>query len=88
MEWKRRGAPGRGLLVRFCLAISVAILFVGCSAMSPRECLETDWQARGVRDAEAGLPVTVFLHYHRDCNLQGVNPDRWAFVLGWEQGAG
>jgi hypothetical protein len=55
--------------------------------LTPDECLHSDWYARGEQDAAAGLPVTRILDYNRDCNLHGINPDRWDFVLGWQAGA-
>lgn len=86
MDKSVRTIPYLRLLHRAVAAGLIAAGLSGCSTLTPNECLYTDWYAKGVADAAAGLPVTQILEYNRDCNLHGINPDRWDFVLGWEGG--
>lgn len=52
--------------------------------MTPQECLETDWYAEGEKAARASQSVTHFMTFQKACNLHGMNPDRWDYVLGWK----
>ncbi|MEM1229814.1 MAG: hypothetical protein AAGI15_04695 [Pseudomonadota bacterium] len=65
----------------------LALIFLGlngCSSMTPSECAQADWRAEGVRAAQANEPVTRFMTLQHACNPHGINPDRWAYVTGWE----
>lgn len=62
----------------------VAAFSGACSNLTPNECLYADWYAKGEEAAYAGQPVTTFMVHQQDCNKHGINPDRWDFVLGWE----
>lgn len=60
--------------------------FTGCSSMSERECLSTDWRTVGYEDGVNGYAGDRIGRYRNACSEHGVTPDLNQYQAGREQG--
>jgi hypothetical protein len=58
----------------------------GCSSMSEKECLSTDWQTVGYEDGVNGYSGDRIARYRNACSEHGVTPDLAEYQAGREQG--
>jgi Protein of unknown function (DUF2799) len=73
------------------LALTVGIVaamaaLAGCSSMSERECLATDWRTVGYEDGVNGYAGDRIGRYRNACSEHGVTPDLTSYQAGREQG--
>jgi Protein of unknown function (DUF2799) len=73
------------------LALTVGIVaamtaLTGCSSMSERECLATDWQTVGYEDGVNGYAGDRIGRYRNACSEHGVTPNLAQYQTGREQG--
>lgn len=64
----------------------LALAVAGCSSMSEKECLATDWQAVGYEHGVRGYSGDSIAAARQACAEQGVRTDLEAYRAGREQG--
>jgi hypothetical protein len=77
--------------LRSRLALPVGIVaalaaLAGCSSMSERECLATDWRTVGYEDGVNGYAGDRIARYRNACSEHGVTPSLAEYQTGREQG--
>ncbi len=65
------------------VVLLAALASGGCTAISPSECLYSDWYARGQEARAAGLGMDELLRQQNACVRHGIVPDRRSFVAGY-----
>lgn len=73
------------LSAAFGIVAAMAAL-AGCSSMSERECLSTDWRTVGYEDGVNGYSGDRIGRYRNACSEHGVTPDLAEYQAGREQG--
>jgi Protein of unknown function (DUF2799) len=73
------------LALTACIVAAMAAL-AGCSSMSERECLATDWRTVGYEDGVNGYAGDRIARYRKSCSEHGVTPDLAEYQTGREQG--
>lgn len=63
-----------------------AMMLMGCSSMSEKECLATDWRTVGYEDGVAGRSGDRIGRYREQCSEHGVAPSLSEYQAGREQG--
>ena len=76
-------------MVRNVLLVCLsAVLFSGCTTLSPGECLYADWYETGYLAGATGRPASEALKFQNACVHYGIVPDHEAFAEGWVAGSG
>lgn len=73
-------------LVKTMWPFLVMVSFYGCTTMSQKECLSSDWYAVGYDDGYRGYTAVQFSKHHKACAKHGVTADFQAYQSGREQG--
>jgi hypothetical protein len=68
------------------MLIGAVMMLMGCSSMSEKECLATDWRTVGYEDGVAGRSGDRIGRYREQCSEQGVAPSLSEYQAGREQG--
>jgi hypothetical protein len=68
------------------VAVLLALALAGCSSMSEKECLATDWQAVGYEHGVRGYSGDSIAATRRACAEHGVRTDLEGYRTGREQG--
>ena len=70
-------------------AIAAALILAGCGGnptVSENQCIASDWQTLGLRDAVNGFRSTQLLEHQNACGKYGIIPNRDAYMAGWQEG--
>jgi hypothetical protein len=68
------------------MLIGAIAVLGGCSSMSEKECLATDWRTVGYEDGVAGRSGDRIGRYREQCSEHGVAPSLSEYQAGREQG--
>lgn len=68
------------------MLIGAVMMLMGCSSMSEKECLATDWRTVGYEDGVAGRSGDRIGRYREQCSEHGVAPSLSEYQAGREQG--
>lgn len=68
------------------MLIGAVAALAGCSSMSEKECLATDWRTVGYEDGVAGYAGDRIGEYREQCSEHGVTPSLSEYQAGREQG--
>lgn len=68
------------------MLIGAVAALAGCSSMSEKECLATDWRTVGYEDGVAGRSGDRIGRYREQCSEHGVAPSLSEYQAGREQG--
>jgi hypothetical protein len=68
------------------MLIGAVAVLAGCSSMSEKECLATDWRTVGYEDGVAGRSGDRIGRYREQCSEHGVAPSLSEYQAGREQG--
>jgi hypothetical protein len=79
-----RTFPSRPALTLGILAAMAALS--GCSSMSEKECLSTDWRTVGFEDGVNGYSGDRIGRYRKSCSEHGVTPNLAEYQAGRDQG--
>jgi hypothetical protein len=79
-----RTSPSRLALTLGILAAMAALS--GCSSMSEKECLSTDWRTVGYEDGVNGYAGDRIGRYRKACSEHGVAPNLAEYQTGRDQG--
>jgi hypothetical protein len=71
--------------MRILILAALAVL-TGCSSMSEKECLSTDWRTVGYEDGVNGFSGDRIGRYRNACSEHGVTPNLAEYQSGREQG--
>ena len=88
----RPTAPTRRPRRRAALALALSIALALIAACAPKgpiseaQCRVGDWSLLGERDGAAGHPNTRLLALQEACLTHEVQPDREAYIAGWNTG--
>jgi hypothetical protein len=66
--------------------IAVMAALAGCSSMSEKECLATDWRTVGYEDGVNGYSGDRIGRYRNACSEHGVTPNLGEYQSGRDQG--
>ncbi len=68
------------------ITLCFSLLFGGCSSVSKRDCLNTNWESLGYSDGSRGIHYTQLEKHRQYCAEFKVAPDHEAYRHGWNQG--
>lgn len=72
------------------LLLPLTLSLTGCgggASVTQNQCVAGDWQTLGYRDGANGRRSTALLAHQDACGEHGIVPDRYGYMLGWEQGS-
>jgi len=66
--------------------LCVSMLFAGCSTMSKKDCINTDWYGVGLQDGRAGKPANRMSVYVSACEKHDITIGDTEYLVGHNEG--
>jgi Protein of unknown function (DUF2799) len=74
------------ILFSFFAVLSVALISVGCSSMTKKECETANWENIGRYDGGQGKPLQEYELMKNQCEMYSRTPDQAAYLKGYKDG--